>query len=164
MRGPHRIPLEQRFWDQSIPEPNSGCWLWLGPLRRSGYGHFKIGSRTDSTRKNVSAHRLAYTLTHGPIVDDLHVLHKCDNKACVNPEHLYVGTHFDNMRDVWKRGRKTSLGVSGEKNPFSVLTELQVREIKTSAASGAALAVKFSVSPSAVSCIRAGRTWRHINV
>ena len=77
----------------------SGCWLWLGPRDGDGYGRFWINGR------KTSAHRLAWTLAHGEIADGLHVLHRCDRPACVNPDHLALGTHWQNMADRDAKGR-----------------------------------------------------------
>ncbi len=87
----------QRFWNRVFK--TSGCWLWLGPEGRSEYG--EVGYKG----KKYKAHHLAYNLTHGARPDGLFILHKCDNPKCVNPNHLYAGTHADNMRDRRERGR-----------------------------------------------------------
>jgi HNH endonuclease len=98
--GPAPRPLAERFWAQVLPEPNSGCWVWTGATHRGGYGAF---SRRRSV--SVSAHRMAWVLHHGAIPDGLDVLHRCDVPACVNPAHLWLGTHDDNMRDCATKGR-----------------------------------------------------------
>lgn len=91
-------PLK-RFSDQVIPEPNSGCWLWLGTESRHGYGQLRLnGSWT-------LAHRLSYLLHVGPIPEGKFILHHCDNRICVNPEHLYAGSALENVRDMISRGR-----------------------------------------------------------
>jgi hypothetical protein len=108
----------ERFEDKFTPEPNTGCWLWLGYLDRGGYGVFKYNN------KPVLAHRVSYILYKGGIADGLYVLHDCDNPLCVNPNHLYLGTHDDNMRDKAKRGR-----VGGELHPRSKLSNYQRKEI-----------------------------------
>jgi hypothetical protein len=82
-----------------IPEPNTGCWLWLGHMHRGGYGQLTRNNRT------LKAHRVAYEDAHGLIPDGALVCHHCDTPLCVNPEHLYVGTWQSNMDDRVKRGR-----------------------------------------------------------
>ena len=82
-----------------IPEPMSGCHLWIGAVAGWGYGSTRIGG------KNMRAHRAVWELTNGPIPHGLWVLHRCDNPLCVNPTHLFLGTHTDNMRDAVHKGR-----------------------------------------------------------
>ena len=92
--------LAERIERMSIPEPNTGCWLWLGALGANGYGTIGISDR------RMSAHRASYTsANNGEIAQDKIVLHKCDTKSCVNPSHLILGTHHDNAIDRSKRGR-----------------------------------------------------------
>jgi hypothetical protein len=79
--------------------PRAGCWQWAGALSTDGYGLLGIGGQ-----KNTKAYRVAWELFRGPIPDGLHVLHNCHNRQCVNPSHLRLGTHDENMRDVTKRG------------------------------------------------------------
>lgn len=82
-----------RFMRYALPEPNSGCWLWTASTF-GGYGQFGMGHG-----HVVGAHRAAWLLLRGPIPDDLFVLHKCDVKVCVNPDHLFLGTNKDNLDD-----------------------------------------------------------------
>jgi len=78
---------------------SDGCWIWNGPLFKSGYG------RASSGKRKLRAHRASYELYVGPILDGMHVLHDCDNPPCVRPSHLFLGTHLDNMRDMEAKGR-----------------------------------------------------------
>lgn len=96
------IPFEVRFHQKYIPEPNTGCWLWTDAPNRKGYGELVVG------KKVLRAHRVSWFLHFGEIKEGLHVLHKCDTPACVNPCHLFLGTNSDNMIDKKLKGRATS--------------------------------------------------------
>lgn len=98
-RKPPR-PLKERFNAKWIPEPNSGCWLWIGARRSKNYG--AIGH---SNGKTISAHRAAWLVYVGEIPDGICVLHRCDTPECVNPGHLWLGTHSENMQDMISKGR-----------------------------------------------------------
>lgn len=91
---------EERFWDSCIPEPNSGCWLWTKSTRPNGYGQFAA-----KTGHIVYAHRFAFELLWGAIPDGRYVCHRCDTPACINPDHIYLGTPQDNVNDMRERGR-----------------------------------------------------------
>src|SRR3990167_3892348 len=94
------------FEDSYMPEPNTGCWLWTGATRYDGYG-----TRPWRGKTSAQAHRIAWEVFRGPIPDGLQVLHRCDVRCCVNPDHLFLGTQLDNMRDMIQKGRKG-------RNPF----------------------------------------------
>jgi len=87
--------------------PDSGCWVWTGQVYRNGYGGIKVFGKMTAT------HRFSYELHKGPIPDGMHVLHSCDVKRCINPEHLRLGTHAENMREAAERG----LMLSGPRHP-----------------------------------------------
>lgn len=90
--------MKMHWSERCMPEPNSGCWLWLGSTDKLGYGKVSV-------QGHFLAHRLAYAETHGDIPEGLLVLHKCDVPSCVNPDHLYIGDDQDNMNDMAARGR-----------------------------------------------------------
>jgi len=96
-----------KILDRSIPEPNSGCWLWLGAptKKKNGYGVVCGGTAKYGTYWHVPAHRYSYMVFRGPIPEGMCVLHKCDNGLCVNPDHLWIGTQKDNMHDCVRKGR-----------------------------------------------------------
>lgn len=93
-----KVPIEDRFWTH-IRVTEAGCWEWTGKRRANGYG------LTSINRRDVRAHRMAWTLSQGPIPDGLCVCHHCDNPPCVNPAHLFLGTKGDNLRDMCAKGR-----------------------------------------------------------
>ena len=104
-----------------VTKSDSGCWEWSGHRWSNDYGAFKINY------KHYLAHRISYRLFVGPIPDGLFVLHHCDNKACVNPDHLFLGTQLDNMRDKVSKGRQQR----GTEINCAKLNEKAVREIRS---------------------------------
>lgn len=130
----------------------AGCWTWKGRVNPRGYGRFNYGGR------NVAAHRLSFELANGPIPPGMFVLHKCDVRHCVNPDHLWLGDQFDNMRDMAAKGRS---GVKrGEHSHWALLSEEQVKEVLASSEAGAVLARRMGVAPTTIYAIRRGRTWK----
>lgn len=151
-----QITHRQRFLARVDVRTVSECWPWTGPRSKGGYGVVNYGGQ-------VAAHRFAYQEFVGPIPDGLFVCHACDNRACVNHAHLFLGTNQDNMDDMVQKGRSPHL--PGERNPFAILTDDMVRAIITQAGDVVPLrtiAARFGVSRSTVGLICAGKTWAHI--
>jgi hypothetical protein len=146
------VPVEDRFEHRAMPEPNSGCWLWLGALNKKGYGIVNSG------RGSNLAHRVSFLLYKGEIPTNMKVLHRCDNPCCVNPEHLFLGTPADNSEDMITKGRSSY----GEKHYNAKLTEQDVLSTLNSGESSGSLAAHFSVSVWAIHDVRNNRTWKHL--
>ena len=145
------------FFERVVPEPNTGCRLWSGPRNRGGYGVFWFERPTQQM-----AHHVAWRLHHGTW-PTLHVLHKCDTPACVNPDHLFAGTHQDNMRDAARKGRFGRL--FGDRSSNHKLTEARVAEIRARRDSGEMLkdlAAAFGVSKSCIHAVCTGKNWRRL--
>lgn len=167
--GCSRVNFEADFWDMVIPEPNTGCWLWMGQQLRHGYGLLGYG------RGRTQAHRLAWVLAHGPIPtgDGYHgtcVLHRCDNPPCVNPDHLFLGSNRDNDKDRVRKGRQARGAVvepknraRGERSGMAKLTETEVLAMRSATVRDyRALGVRFGINPRTVRDVLTGRTWRHV--
>lgn len=145
---------EIRF-EKRISISEDGCWEWTGSHSDTGYGCFYDG-------KAYHAHRYSWIRTNGPIPDGMLVLHRCDNRSCVNPAHLFLGSHRENSVDMVQKGRNSTHDTAGERHGASKLTDAAVREIRASTLTGRELAAKFGVSESAVSLVRRGRSWTHV--
>jgi hypothetical protein len=126
------------------------CWLWTGCKDKDGYGLSSIGG------KKMPAHRAMWTLVHG--APSLYILHKCHNRNCVNPKHLYEGTQKQNVQDQIDAGTF----VIGEKNGVALLNEAAVRHIRVSSFSNEALGKYYGVSHHTIYDVRKNRSWKHV--
>lgn len=143
--------LNARF-DNKWAKDSSGCWLWHGSISSTGYGNIKFKGKV------ICVHRYAYERWVDIIPDGLYVCHTCDTRNCINPDHLFLGTHKDNMEDMTRKGRRC-----GELNSSSKLTEKNVKEILASPpGSTKELAKKYKIHRSTVNAIKAGKLWGHV--
>lgn len=151
----------QRFWDRASPSPN-GCWEWKGARLPSGYG--RLGGGTRAVTPPQRAHRVAFMLHWGVTLPSwLMVLHECDNPPCCNPDHLFLGTHADNVADMVSKGRQGTHDHYGEKNPKAKLTREQVEEVKRRLAAGetqVAVARSLGISRGNIWWINKDKTWQ----
>jgi hypothetical protein len=141
-----------RFMGKVSPCPNTGCWFWDG-ASAGEYGYIR-----DERKRGVTAHRASYRLFCGEIPGGRQVLHSCDVPACVNPDHLFVGTQRDNIHDMKAKGRHPKGMAHGK----SVLSPDLVLLIRQSPLSHAALGRELGVGKSTIFNVRSGRTWSHV--
>ncbi len=136
------------FHESYMPEPMSGCWIWTGKLTFHGYGYAGHHKRN---RQPLTAHRKSWQIHRGPIPEGKHVLHKCDVRCCVNPDHLYVGTQADNNMDRQVR------------HPNAKIQPSDLPDIRTMLAKGMRhqkIADKYGVTRETICHINRGATWR----
>jgi hypothetical protein len=155
----HR-PLLERLWEKIAVGDPGCCWHWTAGHDDLGYG--RIG-RDHGERGTRLPHRIVYELVHGPIPDELLVLHTCDVPSCCNPGHLYVGTDMDNSRDKMQAGRDRKS--FGEAQHDAKLTDEIVRTVRRRwicGDSARALAREYGVTPQSMSAALHRKTWRHV--
>ena len=151
------MPLEKKLQLIGWRYAPSGCWLWEYRFNAGGYGVLGHGGG------EVLAHRASWIKYRGPIPDGMDVLHACDVRPCINPDHLFLGTDADNVADMDAKGRRYVL--RGEEQGAAILTEEQVSDIRSRPkgyGTGVRLAREFGVSPSLISLVRLGKAWSHV--
>jgi hypothetical protein len=155
-KPPRRATIAERFATRFVPGAPDECWPYMGAIRKKcGYGAFSWNGR------NIPASRAAWLLAYGEIPENLFVCHSCDNRQCVNPAHLFLGTAQDNMSDMVTKDRHSR----GSRSPHAILDERAVLEIRSSHNNGTAiraLAREYAVSQRTVQFIVHGKTWHHV--
>lgn len=150
----------ERYWAKVDFSDPTGCWLWTAAVNSDGYGIWQPVSGW-----TVPAHRFGWELLHGPIASGMCVCHHCDNPACQRPDHWFLGTHADNMRDCTEKGRNRSHRNEGSKHGRARLDEAAVLEIRRQSADGVTgrdLARAFGTSRANISLIIKRKAWTHI--
>lgn len=183
------IASRELILNNCIPEPNSGCWIWIGTelssRRKGGYGTIGLNGG------KVLAHRLSWSVFNGEISDGLFVCHHCDTPSCVRPDHLFLGTHQDNMRDMvrkernwapcgdshpfrknpacrtwgnqnWKKVKNRPMGERQHCAKLTAELVIKIRELASSGLRDAEISQKFGVCRENVGQIRRRKTWKHI--
>lgn len=149
-------PIDVRFW-RSVRKTD-GCWEWTAALKTTGYGYVWDG------KKMSSAHRTSWIMANGPVPDGLCVLHRCDNRICVRPSHLFLGTYADNNSDRASKGRSNP--PKGEAHFRAKLTTedvVSIRALSLTGLSHSRLADRFGVSKSTIGHLLTGRIWRCVD-
>lgn len=153
---PASRPLEIRFWEKVLKRPGGGCWEWLTTVNHNGYG--LIGVTGHGTQR---AHRVSWFLHHGEMPPKrMMVLHRCDNRRCVRPDHLFLGTARTNTEDMMIKGRHRAH--KGAESHKAKLCDDDVRLMRHWAAPTRELSEFFKISPTNVRAIMKGQTWKHL--
>jgi hypothetical protein len=147
--------LERRLQNY-IPEPNSGCWLWAGRLCGGGYGSLKVDGR------RCQAHRASWEFHIGPIPAGLLACHKCDNPPCINPSHIFLGTHRDNLRDMVAKGRVCKNNPSHRELYYSKVSVDDVRAIRADRRFYREISAEYGISIRQVCGIKTRSSWAHV--
>lgn len=148
------LDMPERFMSK-LTKADSGCWLWNGSISNIGYGVFPYNGEN-------KAHRVSYAYFVGDIPPGKKILHKCDVRNCVNPDHLFIGTQADNVADMMKKGRNKTTPKYADKNPMAKATWEIVADIRNGVESGIRqcdMAVKHGLSRMTVSRIVRKESW-----
>ena len=150
----YRGKPKEQLYDNIVKNPTTGCWLWQGAIfKTSGYGQF---NNRALQKCPTTAHRASWEIHNGPIPEGKMVLHKCDIRLCVNPEHLYTGNNSDNMIDRSKRGYVHQMRLNVDK-------VREMRQLRQQGWSWRKLAAKYDVHMNAIREATLGKTWAHVD-
>jgi hypothetical protein len=150
-------PLSERFWQKVDKLGLDECWAWLGAKDKYGYGRIGRGGLGHRSKTEL-AHRVSWELHNGTIEDNLFVCHSCDNPNCCNPNHLFLGTQFDNMKDAASKERVKR----GTAHHNVKLSPEKVKIIRESSIQNIRLSKEFGVDASVISEIKNGKAWTHV--
>lgn len=156
-------PRDQFFWARVTEGEPDACWEWQGIRNDAGYGVLSV--RCGERYKQIRAHRVSYELHYGPLDPEQVIMHRCDNPACVNPQHLQPGTQQENLADMVKKGRHRFRAPLGEANGNAKLNAELVRTMRQLHQSGVGisqLARQFKFTASTIACAVRGITWKHV--
>ena len=157
---PNPRPIAERFAEKYEVVPFSGCWIWNGATGGKGYGYITY---EQGSQGGIGAHRVSWMLHRGVIPKGMYVCHKCDVPACVNPDHLFLGTNQDNVADCIAKGRKKYGKVRfGEAITSAKLTESAVIDIRKKRMVQKEYAKLYGVSQGSIRNVQRGRTWKHV--
>lgn len=154
---------EERFWSKVDIRSADECWEWQGGLTASGYGNFSVGGKNNPEYRQWPAHRYSWFITNGELPDSVVVCHRCDNRRCVNPNHLFLGKQAANMRDKVSKGRQAK----GSSHGASKVSEADIQVMVETYNGGKSqynIAEMFGISQATVSHILRRELWRHVDV
>jgi len=152
----HTLTLAERLDRHSMPEPNSGCVLWTGYCNQDGYGKLRIH------KIQRPVHRLAWEVASGPIPAGFCVCHRCDVPSCINLDHLFLGTHADNMADRDRKKRGGEAKRRAERNGKAKLTKAKVRTIRADKRVSRLIALEMGLCTETVARVKRRDIWSHV--
>jgi hypothetical protein len=147
----NRLIIETRFWAKV--NKTDACWLWVGSLDKDGYG--QIAARHDGRTGLLRAHRLSWVLAYGSIPEGLVICHKCDVRSCIRAEHLFLGTHQDNIADARQKGRLNNSLPRPRK--LTLADRLAIYHMPNRRGLGVELALRYGVTKTCICLTRRGR-------
>ena len=159
-----RTPLADRFWSKvnkngpTMPHMRTNCWMWTGAVTSKGYGCIGVWMRDVGKMTIHHTHRVSWWLARRIWPEIFFICHHCDNRLCVRPEHLFIGTAEDNVNDMDRKGRRAVR--IGENHPLHRLSKQNVSEIRGSSEGSRALSERFGVTRAHINDIRRGNGWR----